>query len=99
VRFEDLLGTHTDERLAALFRFQLERIRAYHEQALNHLPDADRHDQRRQRVLAELVLARLAEVEAEGFRLLAQETRLTPLTKFRLAWRVLRRERRRHKRS
>lgn len=101
VRFEDLLAGRTDDRLRALFRFQLQRIRAYHERALVRLPADDRYSQRSQLVLAELILALLAEIESDGLRLLERQLSLTPLRKFWLAWRALRRERRRarHPRS
>ncbi|MDX1605290.1 MAG: squalene/phytoene synthase family protein [Candidatus Competibacterales bacterium] len=91
----DLLSERGGPELAALFRFQAERIRAYHERALGYLAAADYPAQAPQLALAELILARLAEVEGDGFRLLHHRLELTPLRKFWLAWRALRRARRR----
>ncbi len=98
VRFEDLLGSATDARLRALFAFQLQRVREYHNRALARLPDADRYAQRSQLMLAELLLAALAELENDGLQLLERQLSLTPIRKFWLAWRALRRERRRRTR-
>jgi phytoene synthase len=42
----------------------------------------------------ELAMALLAEIAEDGYRLLEQRTRLTPLRKLWLAWRVRRRHRR-----
>jgi phytoene synthase len=39
----------------------------------------------------------LDEIEADGFRLLQQRIRLTPLRKLWIAWRLLRREQRRQR--
>lgn len=99
VRFQDLQGDETGPRLQELFRFQLERIREYHERALAQLPEADRYAQRSQLVLAQLILALLAEIEHDGLRLLEQRLSLTPLRKFWLAWRTVRHERRRARRQ
>lgn len=91
----DLLQDRTTGPLAALFRFQLGRIREYHDRALERLPAVDRSRQRNQLALAELTLALLAEIEADGLRLLEHRLGLTPLTRFWLAWRSLRRARKR----
>ncbi|HXH02530.1 MAG TPA: presqualene diphosphate synthase HpnD [Candidatus Competibacteraceae bacterium] len=91
----DLLKSQGDERTRALFAFQAERVHDTWKRALELLPEADRAAQLPQIILAELAMARLAEVEADGYALLERRVRLTPLRKLWLAWRVQRRERRR----
>lgn len=98
VGVEQLQGRATSPALQALFAFQLQRIRDYYRQALARLPERDRRGQCSQLMLAELILARLAEIEADGLRLLEQQVHLTPLMKFWLAWKILRREKRRARR-
>jgi phytoene synthase len=94
----DLLAAQTTDRLRQLFAFQAERIRDYHRRALEHLPDADRYGQCSLLIRMELALALLAEIAEDDYRLLEQRTRLTPLRKLWLAWRLRRGERRRHRR-
>lgn len=93
-----LLAAQTTDRVRQLFAFQAERIRAYHRRALEHLPDADRYAQCGLLIRLELALALLAEIAEDGYRLLEQRTRLTPLRKLWLAWRLRRREKHRHRR-
>ncbi|MDS4030256.1 MAG: squalene/phytoene synthase family protein [Candidatus Contendobacter sp.] len=93
-----LLAAQTTDRVRQLFAFQAERIRAYHRRALEHLPDGDRYAQRGLLIRLELALALLTEIAEDGYRLLEQCTRLTPLRKLWLAWRTQRREKRRHRR-
>ncbi len=102
-RFEvqpgDLLAAQTTDRVRSLFAFQAERIRDYHRRALECLPDGDRYAQAGLLIRLELVLALLAEIAEDGYRLLEQRTRLTPLRKLWLAWRLRRHEKRRYRRS
>ena len=102
-RFEvqpgDLLAAQTTDRVRQLFAFQAERIRAYHRRALEHLPDVDRYAQCGLLIRMELALALLAEIAEDGYRLLEQRTRLTPLRKLWLAWRLRRHEKQRYRRS
>ncbi len=95
----DLLAAQTTDRVRQLFAFQAERIRDYHRRALEHLPDADRYAQCGLLIRLELALALLAEIAEDGYRLLEQRTRLTPLRKLWLAWRLRRHEKRRYRRS
>lgn len=91
----DLLAAQTTERVQQLFAFQADRIRDYQRRALEQLPEADRYAQSSLLIRLELAMALLAEITADGYRLLEQRTRLTPLRKLWLAWRLHRRERRR----
>ena len=90
----DLLAAQTTERVQRLFAFQAERLRDYHRRALVSLPDVDRHAQSGLLVHLELVMALLAEIAEDGYRLLEQHIQLTPLRKLWLAWRARRRHRR-----
>lgn len=94
----DLLAAQNTDRVRQLFAFQAERIREYHRRALDYLPALDRLDQCPLLVRLELAMALLAEIAGEGYRLLEQRTRLTPLRKLWLAWRRRRRERCRFRR-
>lgn len=90
----DLMAAQTTDRVRQLFAFQAERIHDYHRRALEALPDADRYAQYSLLIRLELAMALLAEIAEDGYRLLEQRTRLTPLRKLWLAWRVRRRHRR-----
>ena len=90
----DLMAAQTTDRVRQLFAFQAERIHDYHRRALEALPDADRFTQCSLLIRLELAMALLAEIAEDGYRLLEQRTRLTPLRKLWLAWRVRRRHRR-----
>ena len=94
----DLLAAQTTDRVRQLFAFQAERIRDYHRRALECLPDGDRYAQRSLLIRLELALTLLAETAEDGYRLLEQRTRLTPLRKLWLAWRLQRHEQRRQRR-
>ena len=98
VSHEDLMQPHTPERIVQLFQFQAQRIRDYRQQALDCLPATERYRQRSQLILAELAIAQLDEIEADGFRLLEQRVLLTPLRKFWIAWKAQRRELRHQRR-
>lgn len=91
----DLMAAQTTDRVRQLFIFQAERIRDYHRRALDFLPDADSYAQYNLLIRMELAMALLAEIADDGYRLLEQRTRLTPLRKLWLAWRSRRHYRRR----
>lgn len=95
----DLLAAQTTDRVRQLFAFQAERIRAYQRRALEYLPDTDRYAQCSLLIRMELALALLGEIAEEGYRLLEQRTRLAPLRKLWLAWRLRRHEKGRYRRS
>ncbi|MCB1766821.1 MAG: squalene/phytoene synthase family protein [Candidatus Competibacteraceae bacterium] len=93
----DLLAAQTTDRVRQLFAFQAERIHEYYQRALAALPETDRYAQSHLLIRLELVMALLAEIAGEGYRLLEQQTRLTPLRKLWMAWRLLGREQRRYR--
>ncbi|MCP5158410.1 MAG: squalene/phytoene synthase family protein [Gammaproteobacteria bacterium] len=97
VRPNDLLAAQTTNRVRQLFAFQAERIRDYHRRALGALSEADRYAQCHLLIRLELVMALLEEIAGEGYPLLEQQTRLVPLRKLWMAWRLRRRERRRYR--
>ena len=94
----DLLAAQTTDRVRQLFAFQAERIRGYYHRALECLPDGDRYAQRGLLIRLELALTLLAELAEDGYRLLEQHIRLTPLRKLWLAWRFQHHERHRYRR-
>lgn len=84
----DLLQARQTPAFRELMMFEARRARAYYEEAMVLLPEADRRAQRPGLVMAAIYRALLDEVEADGFRVLAQRTSLTPLRKFWIAWRT-----------
>lgn len=95
----DLLLGVAGARQRALFEHQATRARHYYRRALDQLPEADRYRQRSGLIMAAIQQALLAEIEADGFRLLERRVRLTPLRKFWIAWRTARHEKRRCRRA
>ncbi|MCB1821811.1 MAG: squalene/phytoene synthase family protein [Candidatus Competibacteraceae bacterium] len=93
----DLLAAQTTDRVRQLFAFQAARIHEYYRRALDALPETDRYAQSHLLIRLELAMALLAEIAGEGYRLLEQQTRLTPLRKLWMAWRLLVREQRRYR--
>ncbi len=94
----DLLKGQAGDRLRDLLDFQNRRARDYYARALDQLPEADRYAQRSGLIMAAIYQTLLDEIEADGYRVLQQRIRLTPLRKFWIAWTTARRERRRHRR-
>ncbi|MFQ5644657.1 MAG: presqualene diphosphate synthase HpnD [Thiogranum sp.] len=92
-----LLGTATG-RLRELLAGQAQRARQYYQRALSHLPAQDRYAQRSSIIMGEIYQVLLDEIEADDFRIMQHRVRLTPLRKLWIAWKVARRERRRHRR-
>jgi len=90
----DLLAAQTTDRVQQLFAFQAERIHEYYRRALAALPETDRYAQCPLLIRLELAMTLLAEIAEEGYRLLEQQTHLTPLRKLWMAWRLRRCERR-----
>jgi phytoene synthase len=86
------------EPLQELLAFQAGRARDYYRRAIAALPDEDRYAQRSGLVMAAIYQTLLREIEADGFRVVQRRLQLTPLRKLWIAWRVVRRERRRDRR-
>ncbi len=95
--FFDLLAAQTTESIRQLFAFQAKRIGEYYQRALDYLPPSDRYAQYSLLIRLDLAMTLLAELAEEGYRLLEQQTRLTPLRKLWLAWCLKRREQQRYR--
>jgi len=72
----------------ALMRFQAQRARAFYREAFAALPDSERRAQRPGLIMAAIYSTLLAEIEADGFRVLTHRVTLTPLRKLWIAWRT-----------
>jgi phytoene synthase len=91
-RFEvpaaDILGARYSENFARLMAFQAERAEGCYERAFAALPAADRKAQRPGLVMAAIYRTLLAEIRADGFRVLDRRTSLTPVRKLWIAWKT-----------
>ncbi len=87
----------TSDAVKALFQFQADRAREYYHKAFNQLPEEDRYAQRTGLIMAEIYQSLLNEIENDGFRVLEQRIKLTPMRKLWLAWHASRREKKRYK--
>jgi len=93
----DILQGKTSEQFIQLMQFQAQRARQYYESAYAHLPEADRYSQRAGIIMSAIYQNTLQEITNDGFRVLQHRIKLTPLRKFWLAWKTMRREKHRHK--
>ncbi len=84
----DILNHKESENFQHLMAFQVERARHYYQQALNHLPSADRKAQRTGLIMASIYRATLDEVVSSGCHVLKERISLTPLRKLWLAWKT-----------
>jgi len=84
----NLLKLEDNETIQALFAYQATRIRAYYHEAFRQLAPAERFNQRHHLIHAKLALITLQEIETDGYQLLKQQIRLTPLRKRWIAWRT-----------
>jgi phytoene synthase len=82
----DLLQARHSEAFVALMRFQAERARKFHDDAMAALPAVDRRAQRPGLIMAAIYRALLEEIERDGFPVLSSRTSLTPLRNFWIAW-------------
>jgi len=82
----DILQARSSDAFVALMKFQAERAGEYYRRAFEALPAEDRRAQRAGLIMAAIYRATLAEIERDGFKVLAQRTSLTPLRKLWLAW-------------
>jgi 15-cis-phytoene synthase len=88
VKAHEILKRGYSERFTALMQFQAQRAHGLYEQALALLPAADRRAQKPGLMMASIYRTLLREIEADGFQVLHQRTKLTPLRKLWLAWKV-----------
>jgi phytoene synthase len=84
----DILNAHETENFQKLMAFQIERAKHYYQQALDHLPAADRKAQRTGLIMAAIYRATLDEVVASGCHVLKERVSLTPRYKLWLAFRA-----------
>ena len=84
----DILNARETENFHRLMAFQIERARRYYQQALAHLPAADRKAQRVGLIMAEIYQATLNEVEKSGCHVLKERVSLTPTYKLWLAFKA-----------
>ncbi len=91
----DLLQGRNTKEMKYLFAFQTQRAREYYQKAFSALPEEDRLSQRSSVIMAEIYQTLLNEIECDGFALLQQQTKLTPIRKLWIAWKTSRREKRR----
>ena len=76
------------QNFIALMQFQAKRAHELYDQALALLPAQDRIAQKPGLMMASIYRSLLREIEADGFQVLHQRTKLTPLRKLWLAWKV-----------
>jgi phytoene synthase len=88
VKVADVLACRYVPGFAPLMRFQAQRVRDLHAEALALLPAADRRAQRPGLIMGAIYRALLEEVAREDFRVLHQRIALTPLRKLAIAWRT-----------
>ena len=81
------------ERFEALMRHQAARAHAIFDEALAHLPEADRRAQKPGLMMAHIYRTLLREIESAGFQVLHQRISLTPLRKLWIAARTQWRDR------
>lgn len=85
---EDILARRGGEPFTALMRFQAERAGGYYDLALSKLAPEDRASQRAGLIMAAIYRTLLGEIVADGFQVLEQRIRLTPIRKLWIAWRT-----------
>jgi len=88
VKAHEILKCIPSARFSALMAFQAERAQGLYTQALGLLPDADRRSQKPGLMMASIYRTLLARIQAQGFPVLTERVRLSPLRKFWLAWKV-----------
>lgn len=94
VKPEEFRVNVTRDAHRELFTQQATRARDFYDRALAQLPDEDRHAQRPGLIMAAIYRTLLDEIERDGYRVLEQRVRLTPLRKLWIAWRTARSARR-----
>jgi phytoene synthase len=88
VTVADLIHARQNDDFRRLMEFQIERALGYYREAFQLLPAADRKSQRPGLVMAAIYQALLAEIRADGSRVLAQRISLPPIRKLWIAWKT-----------
>jgi phytoene synthase len=86
-----LLERESPARLRHMVAEHCERIGADLAHGLARVPAVDRRAQQSALILAEILLATLAEIRRDGYRILHHRIALTPLRELWIAWRTRRR--------
>lgn len=94
---QSILALQQSNELTRLLQFQAKRAEQFYQQAMELLPEQDRYQQSTALIMAEIYRETLQEIARENFQVMKQRTSLTPLRKLWLAWRTLRREKKRAK--
>jgi phytoene synthase len=84
----DILNAKETDNFQKLMAFQIERAQRYYQQALAHLPAADRKAQRTGLIMTAIYQATLKEVSASGCHVLKERISLTPTFKLWLAFKT-----------
>ena len=88
VKAHEILKRGYSDRFTALMKFQAQRAHGLYDEALALLPPEDLRAQKPGLMMASIYRALLREIETDNFQVLHQRTRLTPLRKMWLAWKV-----------
>ena len=88
VSVADIMNARESDGFRLLMEFQIERALGYYRAAFALLPPADRRQQRPGIVMAAIYQTLLAEIRADGSKVLTQRTSLTPLRKLWIAWKT-----------
>ena len=88
VKAQEIISRTYSERFTTLMQFQAARAHGLYDKALALLPAADRRAQKPGLMMASIYRTLLREIESDGFTVLHQRIRLTPLRKLWLAWKV-----------
>jgi phytoene synthase len=88
VSVADIMHARESDGFRQLMEFQIERALGYYRDAYALLPAVDRKPQRAGLVMAAIYRTLLAEIRADGSKVLTRRTSLTPLRKLWIAWRT-----------
>jgi phytoene synthase len=88
VKAHEILQRSYSGRFLALMKFEGQRAHQLYEQAFALLPAADWRSQKPGLMMASIYRTLLKEIEADGYKVLHQRVRLTPVRKLWLAWKV-----------
>ena len=88
VKAHEILKRIYSDRFTALMQYQAQRAHRLYDEALALLPAADRRAQKPGLMMASIYRTLLREIEADNFQVLHQRTKLTPVRKLWLAWKV-----------
>ena len=88
VTVTDLMHARQSDGFRQLMEFQIDRALGYYQDAFRLLSAADRKSQRPGLVMAAIYQTLLAEIRADGSKVLTQRISLTPIRKLWIAWKT-----------